>query len=182
MPPRQTLLLRTPPRTQPRSCSPACGHGEVAELLASSSTSSRDHTVLQSLFSLSRSTPASSMRSRNSPRPLPFRATRAPQQLRQELSDLLRLLLHALPCHSTYFIHPFQLRPKAPPRSLHRGQTFPEHHMPPRLLLLLPCGLVMLINPLFVTSTDEAARESSRRRHDHYWFARARGQRATDCL
>jgi hypothetical protein len=68
----------------------------VAELLASSSTSSRDHTVLQSLFSLSRSTPASSMRSRNSPRPLPFRATRAPQQLRQELSDLLRPLMQAL--------------------------------------------------------------------------------------
>ena len=154
----------------------------MAELLACSSTPPHDHTLLQPLFSLFRSTPASSLRSRNSPHPLPFRATRAPQHLRQELSDLLRLLLHTLPCHSTYLVYPSQLRPKAPPRSLHRGQTFPEHHMPPRLLLSLPCGLVMLIDPLFVTSTDEAARESSRRQHDHYWFTRARGQRATDCL
>ena len=101
-------LLHTLPCAQPRSCLAARGRHEVPELLVSSSTSSRGSQLTANLFSSFRSTLVSSLCQQNSPRPLPLQATRAPQQLRQELSNLLHPLSHALappncgqPCSSS---------------------------------------------------------------------------------
>ena len=66
------LLRPAPPCAQPRSCSPACGRGEVAELLASSSTSSRGSHLTATLSSSFRSTPVSSLRPQKFTSPTSF--------------------------------------------------------------------------------------------------------------
>ena len=127
LPLRQALPSRAPPRTQPHSRLAARGRREVAELLACSSIPSSDHTLQQPLFSPFRSTPVSSPRPRNLPRPFPVRATKAPQQLRHELSYPLNPSPHALtPCSS----NPSRSPPtpaETLPRAPHRSKPSSEH-------------------------------------------------------
>ena len=60
----------------------------------------KPRAAVENFFSLCTPTPTSSLRPSNSRSLLPFQATRAHQQLRQELSHRLRPLAHALTPHS----------------------------------------------------------------------------------
>ena len=101
LPLRQAPPSHAPPCTQPRSCSPACGRGEVAELLASSSTSSCGLHLTGTLSSSFCSTPVSTLRPQNPPRLLPVRAPEAPLELLHEPSYPLDPSSYALaPCSS----------------------------------------------------------------------------------
>ena len=90
---------RTPPRAQPRSCFAVRAHHEVDDPPTCSSLPHSYHTARPPCFSPFRSTPTSLLRLQNPPRLLPFQATRARQQLRQDLSHRLCPLAQALaPC------------------------------------------------------------------------------------
>ena len=86
------MLLRTPPH----SCSPAWGSREVAELLASSSTSSCDHTPLHAPFIFLALNAGELLRQQNSSCSLPFGAIQTPLYLRQGLNNRLHPMVQAL--------------------------------------------------------------------------------------
>ena len=72
----------------------------------------------------------------NSPRRLPFQATRAHQQLRQDLSHRLRPIAQALAPHSPQPSRSPSTPAEAPPQALHHGQLLSEllnrHSLPCR--------------------------------------------------
>ena len=68
----------------------------------------------------------------NSPRLLPFQATRAHQQLRQDLSHRLRPIARALAPHSPQPSRSPSTPAEAPPQALHRGQLLNRRSLPCR--------------------------------------------------
>ena len=88
----------------PCSCFAGRGRREVAELLASSSAPSHDHTSLQTSYSSLTLNAGELLRQQNSSCPLTFRATRAPLQLHQDLSNRLHPLVQALTVPSPGYV------------------------------------------------------------------------------
>jgi hypothetical protein len=82
----------------------------------------KPRAAVENFFSLCTPTPTSSLRPSNSRSLLPFQATRARQQLRQELRHRLHPLAQALIPHKPQPSRSPSTPAEAPPQALHRGQ------------------------------------------------------------
>jgi hypothetical protein len=120
------LLRPAPPRARPRSCLPAGRRPGVLIRSKHGVVRIKPRAAVENLLFLATPTPKSSLCSSNSPFLLPFQATRAHQQLRQELRHRLHPLAQALIPHRPQPSRSPPTPAEAPPQALHRGQLFSE--------------------------------------------------------